>query len=61
MQTFGMWTRRHANRSPYRQAQIALRGLIRTSDPENRDVARINGELAAMRQRSSIDAFSAHN
>jgi hypothetical protein len=56
-----MWTRRHANRSPYRQAQIALRGLIRTSDPENRDVARINGELAAMRQRSSIDAFSAHN
>lgn len=56
MQTFGMWTQRHATRSPYRQAQSALRGLIRTSDPENRDVARINGELSAMRQRSAIDA-----
>ena len=54
MKTFGTWKQRHATHSPYRQAQAALRGLIRTSDPENRDVARINGELNAMRQRSAI-------
>ncbi len=60
MKTFGTWKQRHATHSPYRQAQAALRGLIRTSDPENRDIARINGELNAMRQRSSIGTDSIH-
>jgi|GEM_PF-6536172 len=54
METFGTWKQRHSTHSPYRQAQAALRGLIRTSDPVNRDVARISGELNAMRQRSAV-------
>jgi len=54
MNTFGTWKQRHSTHSPYRQAQAALRGLIRTSDPVNRDVARISGELNAMRQRAAV-------
>jgi hypothetical protein len=56
MQTFGTWKQRQSTHSPYRQAQAAFRGLIRTSDPVNRDVARINGEHAAMQQRTADSA-----
>lgn len=58
MQTFTMWKQRHSTRSPYRQAQTALRGLIRTNDPENRDVARISSELNALRQHAALGTAS---
>jgi hypothetical protein len=61
MNTFGVWKQRQSTHSPYRQAQINFRGLIRTSDPENRDVARINGDLNAMRQHSARVTASIHS
>ena len=56
MQTFGIWKQRHSTHSPYSQAQTVFRSLLRTSDPVNRDVARINGELTAMQQRNADSA-----
>lgn len=61
MQTFGIWKQRHSSHSPYRQAQTALRSWVRTSDPVNRDVARINCELLAMQQRTIVDDGSARS